>query len=280
MFLFQQAKIEIGIFEVGMGGRLDATNVLEAKLEILTPIYLDHEAFLGDTVAQITREKAAIIRRGADVVVSPQRKEAMKEIRRRVLKKKAHLWLVSPVRHIKLGLAGDYQRVNAGAALKAAQLLRDRYSYKISETAVAVGLRQSGWPGRFELFKGDPEFLLDGAHNPSSIEALVSHLKRSFSGRNRLLIFGTSRDKKSKPMLKTLSTFFSAVILTRIPNPRSQEISVLLSQSRGHFHRIFPASNISEALALARKLADPETLVVITGSFYLIGEARKIIRHA
>jgi dihydrofolate synthase/folylpolyglutamate synthase len=278
ILVFQQEGLEIGIFEVGMGGRLDATNVLDAKIAVLTPIHLDHEAFLGDTVTQIAREKAAIIRSGSDVVVSPQKEAAMKVIRQEIKKNKAHPWWVSPVEDLKLGLTGEYQKVNAGAACAAAKLLRNHYAYAVSEEAIKKGLQARDWPGRFELLEGKPQFLLDGAHNPSSIEAFVSHLTRVFRKRRRLLIFGSSRDKKSYRMLQALSTFFHDIILVPIPNPRSQEVGILLAQSKGLFRRIFPTSSVSEGLTVAKKLAGPGTLVTVTGSFYLVGEAREILR--
>jgi folylpolyglutamate synthase/dihydropteroate synthase len=119
---------------------------------------------------------------------------------------------------------------------------------------------------------------LDAAHNPSSITALVRYLKQRTPKRPRLLIFGTARDKKSARMLKQLSRVFDEVILTRIPNPRSQELPVLLQQARSCFRQVYPAGNVHAAMALAHALAQPKTEVVATGSFYLIGEIRKALR--
>ncbi len=280
MLTFQKQRVQVGIFEVGMGGRLDATNVLETKLQILTPIYLDHEAFLGNTVTQIAREKAAIIRPDADVVVSPQSPEASKVINLEIRKKKAACLKASPYKG-SLGLAGDYQKINAGAAVRAAQVLRQKHGFSISNQAILKGLKASDWPGRFERFSGRPEYLLDGAHNPSSIEALTKALREKYAGRrDRLLIFGTSRDKKSSAMLKTLGSFFDRVILAPLPTVRSQEMAVLMREAQSNFRFIFPAFNIRHAFRLAKKIAQAKTLVVATGSFYLIGEVRKLIRHA
>ncbi len=279
MLIFRKQGIQVGIFEVGMGGRLDATNVLNAQLAILTPIYLDHEAFLGNTVTQIAREKAAIIRPNADVVVSPQSPEARLVIDREIRKKKAGLLKAAPYKG-SVGLAGDYQKINAGAAVQAAKVLRQKHGFSIPNQAIFKGLKASGWPGRFERFSGRPEYVLDGAHNPSSIEALTRVLRKKYAGRDRLLIFGTSRDKKSAAMLKELGSFFDRVILAPLPTVRSQEMAVLMREARPHFRFIFPAFNIRRALDLAKQIAQAKTLVVATGSFYLIGEIRKLIRHA
>lgn len=274
VLLFKEAKVKIAIFEVGMGGRLDATNILDAELVILTPIHLDHEAFLGNTIAKIAREKAAIIRRGADVVMSPQAKPAEREILSRVRKMNARLWR-SSFYEGRLGLEGDFQRINAGSAVKAAMVLRESCGFNVSKSGIVQGLRNHGWPGRLERLRG---ILLDGAHNPASAAALVGYLKKRFRWRESILIFGTSRDKRSDLMLQKLGGFFPTAILTRAATPRAQEIGKLLIEARPYFKTIYPAATTQEALDLARRLSGPKTLIVVTGSFYLIGEARKILR--
>ncbi len=276
---FQKRGVEIGIFEVGMGGRLDATNILAPKLVLLTPVHLDHEAILGNTVGKIAREKAAIIGRKAYAVTSPQSQEALIRIKDRVKKMKACLFEARPV-GFPVGLQGDFQRTNAGVAARAAEVLRENFGFKISENAVHEGLKspRAAWPGRFEFFCGKPSFLLDAAHNPASVEALARNLRRLYAGRKRILIFSASKDKNSALMLKILSRFFSRVILVPNPTPKTQEIHVLLLQARGFFKEIFPAGSVSEALELAKRLVDYKSLVVVTGSFYLIGDARKKIR--
>lgn len=279
MELFRQAGVRVGIFEIGMGGRLDATNVLSAKIAAITPIELDHEEILGPTIARIAREKAAVIKKHVRVVVAPQRHHAaVTAIRQRCKVQKAAVWFCRPLGGYALGLAGDFQRMNAAVALKAAQLLRQFYGFRITDAAIREGLRMKNWPGRMELLKGKPDILLDGAHNPASVEALVRNLKRFYPDRERILIFGTSRDKRSEQMLPVLSAYFRDVILTRTSNPRTQEISRLMCQSAGWFRNVFPASCAQHAFEIAKKITGPRTLVVATGSFYLIGDLRGLIR--
>jgi dihydrofolate synthase/folylpolyglutamate synthase len=279
VLLFREAGVEVGVFEAGLGGRLDATNVLNARLTILTPIELDHEQILGRTIAKIATEKAAVIRHRGHVVVASQRhKDALKVIRRQCRKRKALSFFCGSAAGFDLGLNGDFQRINAGAALKASGLLREHFGFRLSEDGMRKGLQASDWPGRFEFFKGRPDILLDAAHNPASITALVRNLEKMYPKRRRVLIFASSRDKRSDQMLNILGSYFTEVILTRIPNTRSQEIGVLLAQARGHFRTVYPVATAGEALALAKQLADSDTLVVVTGSFYLLGEIRKMIR--
>jgi dihydrofolate synthase/folylpolyglutamate synthase len=279
VLLFREANVEVGIFEAGLGGRLDATNVLDVRLSILTPIELDHEQILGRTVAKIAGEKAAIVRRYGDVVVAPQRhREAMEVIRRQCRAKKARSVFSGNAAGFDLGLAGDFQRMNAGAALEAAVLLKEHYGFKVSPRGILQGLQAKDWPGRFELFRGHPDILLDAAHNPASVTVLVRNLQKMYPKRRRILLFASSRDKRSDQMLEVLGSYFSEVILTRIPNTRSQEIGTLLAQARGFFRQIYPVATATEAWSLAKELADRQTLVVVTGSFYLLGEIRKMIR--
>jgi dihydrofolate synthase/folylpolyglutamate synthase len=278
MLVFEEAGMKVGIFEVGMGGRLDATNVLDARLNLLTPIEMDHEQILGDTIEKIAREKAAIIRTGAVTVFSPQRHPAARRIfAGRCRRLNAHLIPARPFRKFPLKLRGDFQEMNAGAACKAAEVMRETYGFKISAAGVRRGLRAWDWPGRFETVPGRPELLLDGAHNPASIAVLVRNMKAIYPGRETLLIFGASRDKRSDQMLLELSRFFPSVILTRIPNPRSHDIGRLLAQARGLFRNIYAVGSVKAALELVKTLAGKQTLAVATGSFYLLGEIKKVI---
>ncbi len=277
MLAFKEAEVRLGIFEVGMGGRLDATNVLDAPLSLITPVHLDHEQFLGRTVARITREKAAILRFGCHAVVSPQAPEANKVIQKRSRNQKAYRHAIYPMNGAPLGLAGDIQKMNAGAAKKAALLLRSRFGFYISDAAVLKGLVQRQWPGRYEKIEGKPSYVLDVAHNPAAISALVRNLKKDSIHQNSVLLFGVAKDKKSDRILRALGTFFSRAVLTQTPSARSRPAADLMSQARRYFDQAWPATDPAQALALARKLAGPNATVVVTGSFYLVGAVRGLI---
>lgn len=276
LIVFKKSNVRVGILEVGVGGRLDATNSVQAPVAIMTPIHKDHEAFLGNTISEIAREKAGVIHEGTQVVLSPQVSEAEKAIMKRIRLKKAQLFRVSEENiPERVGLMGDYQKVNAASAVVAARLLARKYGLSIKETSIQQGIMARHWPGRWEWISGKPNLLLDGAHNPISIEALVHELKKNkkIKPKNSVLIFGTARDKNSASMLKTLASYFENVILTSASGERAKEVSALMAEAEGFKNR-WIATSVIEAFDIAKKMV-PKGTVVATGSFYLIGEIKK-----
>lgn len=279
MRVFMKKGVTVGIFEIGLGGRLDATNVLKAPLAVLTPIHLDHEAFLGNTIAKIAGEKAAIIKSRTHVVTGKQFPEAFEVIRRMAKANRGSLWTAKPVSDLPLGLAGDFQKMNAGTALKAAEILAKQFHFPINPVRSRKGLQCRNWKGRMESFyRGGCRLILDGAHNPLSVKELISSLG-AMKIRRPWLVFGAMRDKNSQGMLKILSGFFSKVILTGIAGNRAKSAAVLVQEAKGLFNCILTAHNIEEALRLFKRSAAAKETVVITGSFYLVGEARRIIKN-
>ncbi len=279
--LFKENQVDAAVYEVGMGGRLDATNALPAKLVILTPIHFDHEAYLGNTLAKIAGEKAAVLRRGGEAVIAPQPPEVKCEIERMARKRRCRLWSPLSVPGMKLRLLGDFQELNARMALRAGDILRKRYHFPVTPQAMLEGVASNHWPGRMELIRGhrNSSILLDGAHNPKSIEALTRNVKRLFGKRRKVLIFGTSRDKRSDRMLTTLSRVFDTCILTESQSSRAKETALLLREAQSHFQTLLPAVSVPAALALARRITSGQDLIVGTGSFYLIGELRSLCRN-
>lgn len=272
--IFKKEKIDVAVYEVGMGGRLDATHVLPAKLIVLTPIHYDHEAFLGNTLQEIAREKAALIVPHRDLVMAPQEPEAKREILKVARRRKSHVWPPLYKKEAKIRLLGDFQELNAALAMRAVSLLRERYGFPIKEEALIKGARSHHWPGRMELIKGKPSILLDGAHNPKSIEALCRNVSRIFPKKRKILIFGTSRDKRFDRMVPYLSKTFDVCILTQAKTSRAKEVNLLLVEAKDAFKTLIPEVSAANALARAKKLAEPNDVIVVTGSFYLIGEIR------
>ncbi len=269
---FKRAGVQVGIFEAGLGGRLDATHALKAGLAIITPIHFDHEAILGNTLAKIAGEKAALIEPGGAVVTGHQPAPALAVITRQARKQKALLYRSNPYPG-KLALEGDFQRANAGSAWKALEILKEKHGLVLGKNARKTSFK---WPARLELIrKAGGSFLLDGAHNPVSIQALVRNLQK---GKKRvpLAVFGVSRDKNSELMLKNLSRYFKEIILVKNPGPRAQAPAILLKQARGLFRLVFTVPDVRDALELAKARAGTNTAVV-TGSFYLAGEARGLL---
>jgi len=301
---FKEAGVKTAVFEAGMGGRLDAVNALGATIVIVTPIHLDHQEFLGKTIAKIAAEKAAVIHAGADVIMAPQKKEAEDVIRTRVKQEKARLWpVMQKVRPSSVGLQGEHQVWNASAAVLASEIVSDALNVMrfdnlqqrsddsgkssrqarapISAKAVKKGLAAKDWPGRFEVFQGRPKIILDGAHNPAAIEVLVKTLQQTqgSDSNSRILIFGVTRDKDSESMLKKLTDLFSTIILVPLSTPRGKSTMELLQESRHYFPTQIPALNLEEAVRLGKILAGSAGTLVVTGSFYLIGAMQTQLRH-
>lgn len=266
-YLFKQAKIEMGIFEVGMGGRLDATNTLDHELSIITPIGLDHEAFLGNTISKIADEKAAIIRHHSKVVVSPQVPEAWKVIRQKAAEQNASIIEARPCLD-PLPLAGDFQAINAGAALAAVYSL----GFKIQKPDWRT---RNSWPGRLEWL--GPHVLIDAAHNPMSVQAVVQSIQ-GMKIKNPVIIFGTSQDKNAKAMLKALSRLSREIILAPLSNPRGFSVAKLIEYACPYFSIVIPSLSARDAWVMAQKRSNAgksNRKILALGSFYLIGDIKK-----
>jgi dihydrofolate synthase/folylpolyglutamate synthase len=279
IWVFAKTGVQIGIFEIGLGGRLDATNVLKAPLVILTPIHLDHEAFLGNTIAKIAAEKAAIIKPRNHVVIGNQSPEALTVIRAATKKNHGTLWKARSVSNVKLGLAGRFQKENAGVAGKAAEILQKYFHYSMTPERSRRGLQCRNWKGRMEaIHRAGRRFILDGAHNPISVKEQIRSLQAQ-KVRDPWLVFGAMNDKNSREMLRILSGFFSKIILTGIAGNRAKTVSMLLNEAKGLFKCMLPVRDIREAVELVRNVSNAGDSIVVTGSFYLVGEARKVLTH-
>jgi dihydrofolate synthase/folylpolyglutamate synthase len=312
---FARSHPDMVVLEVGMGGRLDATNVVEPRLSIITDIALDHQKYLGETVAEIAREKAGIIRPGGVVVTLPQMPEANDVIGNAILDAGARavnaVPYVPPVSPgsgqwseargqlrrypvdvmgaqimVDSPLVGRHQLRNLALAIAAATDLRDQGITQITPETIARGIRETQWPGRFQVVPaaGDnPEFVLDVAHNPAGAWALRSTLSAAYpdsgSGREITLVFGVMRDKAMREITEILFPVAGHVIVTHANNPRSaspDEIKQAAARVAEGID-IEDTEDVTSALERARKVAEPGGLVVITGSIYIVGEAMRVL---
>jgi dihydrofolate synthase/folylpolyglutamate synthase len=299
---FARQKIDVLVAEVGLGGRLDATNVIRPEVAVITSLSLDHTYLLGETLPQIAAEKAGIIKDGIPVVTAPQRPEALAVIEETARARQAPLvevgrdwvWERGPfdlkgqsftVRRVGEGrddLAGEYwipllgrhQLENATTALAALQVLLER-GFRLPRAAVEEGLRRVEWPGRLEILSTDPLVVVDCAHNPYSTEVLRETLREWFPGRQWVLIFGASADKDIPGMMRALLPITHHLIVTRSDHPRSATPVELadIAASVGGGAEI--AVNIRRAFQRALTLLRPDTGILVTGSIFLVAEARK-----
>ena len=267
---FAERGCAVAVVEVGLGGKLDATNALDPAVSVLTPVSYDHTAILGRTLEAIATEKAGILRRGRPALVAEQRPAAARAIRRVSRASRALAIVVPPLdAHADLALAGDHQRQNAALAIAAAR------SLGVAEAAIARGLRTTSWPARFERVRGRPAIVLDGAHNGASAEALARTLRHERGGRRLVLVVGINRDKDARAVLRPLARVASALIATRSASPRAADpADVARVAARATRIAITTAPSIPEALTAARRAAGPDGLVCVTGSLAVAAEAR------
>jgi len=273
-WLFRELNVQTAVIEVGLGGRLDATNVVEPALTVITPIDMDHQVFLGETIEAIAGEKAGILKRGVPAVFARQRPEAAAvldakaaelgiPVKRAVDFEIRDLEIDARGSHfsgIECPLAGEHQVDNAVTAALALEMLG----------VSPKGIAETRWPGRLEHISPNPDILLDGAHNPAGVRALIRYLERFYPDRKRWIIFGAMRDKAVAEMGAILFPLADELILTAADSPRSmmpEELAALAACGRA-------VANIGEALKMVAGEAAADDMIVITGSLFLVGEAR------
>jgi dihydrofolate synthase/folylpolyglutamate synthase len=270
--LFRRAGVEVAVLEVGLGGRLDATNVVSPVATAITSIAFDHQMYLGSTLAEIAFEKAGIIKPGVPVVVGELDSIAMEVIARIAAGRGAELIQTArgDVRGLTVGLAGDHQRANAAVARRLLQLL-DEQAVRVTPAAIAEGLANPRWPGRLDLRRlaDGRELLLDAAHNPAGAGALASYLHPH--EQPLPLVFAAMRDKNVAEMFAALLPAVSVLVLTRASNARSADPAVLADMARA----VAPALPIriepSPGAALAAAWQSSGRIVV-AGSIFLLGD--------
>ena len=299
---FQQSGVDFQVIEVGLGGRLDSTNIVSPDVCAITPVSLDHVATLGDTVAKIAAEKAGIIKQGVPVVVAPQPPEALEVIlevakqnrapavrvgvdvtyKGRSTELSGQSFRVSG----KLGsydlftpLLGRHQIENAATAVAVAESLMER-GFEISEDSIAQGLREVVWPARFELVStGPPPVLVDGAHNPHSMKRLVETLPDYFKFKRLIVIFGALGGHSSRGMLAELAELSPAVLAVRSRQPRSAPSPQISAAARRQgLDVIFESENVREATRHALDIAEEGDLVLGTGSLSVAAEVIEELR--
>ncbi len=295
---FSQGGVEFAVYETGMGGRLDATNIVTPEVSVITQIDFDHEAYLGHSIEEIAREKAGIIKPGGIVMCAAERPEARAVIARRCLELNAQLveldeaWRVEEIDSDERGehlsaewrpdgsrfrldipLAGRFQVRNALTAAAAMLLLRKR-DIEIDGDAIQRGIAGVQWPGRLERVSEQPTVYLDGAHNPAAARELRAFWDDQLAGRRIILLYGAMRDKAVDEIAGVLFPRAEHVILTQPRQSRALSVDVLSQVASYHAARSESIADASRAIERAVQLAGSDGVVFITGSLYLVGEAR------
>lgn len=285
---FARQECDICVVEVGLGGRLDSTNIIEdPEVCVITPIALDHTELLGDTIAAIAGEKAGIMKPGVPVVCAVQEPEAMEVITACADKQNAPLTCVDASaiegtpgdfsyrewQHVTLGLLGSYQPQNASTALEAIAVLRGR-GWNIPDSAVEVGLASTYWPGRFEVLGDDPTFIVDGGHNPQGAKVLIESLAQRYPGRPIIMIMGVLADKDYPAMLRTIVAYepLRMFICIEPPNPRAlttedlaQAVQSELDEQNAQMARAHPFTRPRHELMVREALSIPAAVEASLG---------------
>ncbi|MGC9023926.1 MAG: bifunctional folylpolyglutamate synthase/dihydrofolate synthase, partial [Chloroflexia bacterium] len=253
-----------------------ATAALTPILTLLTPVSLDHQAYLGETLAAIAAEKVGAVPRGGLVLSAPQPDEAWDVVLRRCREVGAVLRPVGPAHPAELALAGRHQEINAGLALAAVEALREQ-GWAIPKEAVERGLREVRWPGRLEVVAGRPLTLVDAAHNPAAAQALAEALVLLFPRRPRLFLLGCSADKDLAGIVAALAPPADGAVATRAHHYRAADPQALAALWHRHGVPTEVLPDVREALERARRWAGPDGLVCACGSFFVVAEVREAL---
>lgn len=273
---FKEREVDIAVVETGLGGRLDATNVIEPRIAIITPISIDHQHHLGHTLKDITTEKCGIVKRGIPTITAVQPDESMMEVRRWCDDVGSPLFVADP-REIttELGLPGEHQRQNAACAVEAARLLGD-VGYRIEN--IPEALRKTSWAGRLETLRSHPTVLIDGAHNLAGAESLARYVSTTIPRENAVLMLGVLEGKDIAGMCRTLVPFFREVICVRPPSKRGASPKDVAASARAYGAKVHTAEDVDRALSSwIPRLKNGDTLVV-SGSLHTIGAVRGILK--
>lgn len=295
LLYFCRKNVDIAVLEVGMGGRLDATNVVTPLVSVISNISLDHGEYLGDCLEKIAREKGGIIKDGGVCITAVKQKSVFDIIANICRDRRAELIKVGREIKVKrLGsglfsykgvrknyghlvclLKGGHQIENAAVALGVMETIAMK-GFAVNADAVFTGIRDVRWEGRLEVLQHAPMLIVDGAHNAGGVSALSKTLKEDFSYKKLILIFGVLNDKDHRAMLKKLGPLADRLIITRPDMERSLPPEVIVPVARHYNNRIEVAENSHEALKRALSIADSDDLICVTGSLYLVGEIKRI----
>ena len=297
---FAEEGVDIAVVEVGMGGRLDSTNVITPLVSVITNIDIEHTEFLGTTLEQIAGEKAGIIKPGVPVVTGAVQPEAAGVIEREAAAKGSPVFrlprefrpenvlngreqvfdyrgMKAAYRGLRVGMLGRHQVDNASLALAAVECLRNA-EVSVDETAIRLGLERAQWEGRMERVAQGPDIYLDGAHNPASAKKLAGTIRALLPAYRKLvLVIGILGDKDVGGIVREIVPLADRVVVTRPQYARALDVQALAAEVRKLHGAVSTAETVGEAIKQAREGASREDLILVTGSLYVVGDARALL---
>jgi len=299
-YFAKMSPVDVVIYEVGLGGRFDSTNVIHPLLSIITSIGLDHTAILGDTYEQIAFEKAGIIKSGVSVITGVKQPEALDVIRTKALEGKSPMYhlgdefttgsreslergeefsfssMFGQLQNLKTSMIGSYQVDNAACAVMASQVLENYYSFMIEEGHIREGLLQAYWPGRLEIVSDNPLVLIDGAHNEEGINALASEINSRFADKKISILFAALKDKKLEKMIATLEEAADQLTFTTFDFPRAASAEELMEVGSNKGNNNL-AVDYQDFLSVKINELNEDEILIVTGSLYFLSEAKPFI---
>ncbi|MBN1253720.1 MAG: bifunctional folylpolyglutamate synthase/dihydrofolate synthase [Deltaproteobacteria bacterium] len=293
MYYFFLQGVDVAILEVGLGGRLDSTNVVHPLMSVITNVDKDHYQILGERIEDIAREKAGIVKQGVPLISGATKGEVIDILEETCRTKGSPMRLIGrdfwgqrvaprtfsfqggtwSLDDIRLGVAGSYQIVNATVALAALELL-EQQGYRIVKESMYHGLATVRWPGRLELIQQVPQILLDGAHNSAAAKALRACLQEEFDYQHIYMVMGVMEDKEVSTILAELAPLAEVLIATRPQNSRAMSPQRVATIAETYCKDVRVIDDISKGVDYARALAQEDDLIVVTGSLFTVGEAR------
>ena len=301
MLYFSRCSVDVTVLEVGLGGRLDATNVCEPDVTVITSISHDHTYLLGDTLAEIAGEKAGIIKPGVPLVVSPQVAEARRAIVGIAVERNAPVteigedYLYRPIGkslssqqlavwpavsresdiELSIPLLGDHQLVNAATAYATLMIAREK-GIQVSTDGIKAGFQSVHWPGRFEILRQNPALIIDSAHNRDSAHKLYKVLTDYYPGQKVVLVFGVSEDKDISGMLSELKPAVFQMVMTKSTHPRAADPLELVAIAEQLNCQAVASQSVEEAMIAAENLAGGSRIILVTGSIFVAAAARAV----
>lgn len=297
LYEFSKEKVDWAVIETGMGGRLDATNIIKPVLSIITNISIEHKTYLGNTIEKIAGEKGGIIKRETPIITGAKQQNAINVLQNIAAKKRSPFYLLGDnfkVRkdkngaftyhgiekvwpNMRTGLLGNHQIENASLVLAACEILGNKINLPVQY--IRAGLRQNKWPGRLEVVSSSPYIILDGAHNLSAARTLSRFLSEEFAGRKITIVAGMLDDKPYPAMLKSILSVCSRAILTKPKIDRALEPETLYEVSKGLVKNIKVIPDVKGSINYALKTASADEVICITGSLYVVGEAKAMFSN-
>ena len=293
---FCEKNIDFAVLEVGLGGRLDATNVVKPLVSVITNVSMEHENILGSSLKKIANEKAGIIKKKVPVVTSAENKKVLGVIKKVCRMKKCKLVDVSRMRiervehnldgqtfnirtgkhvysNLRIPLLGKHQLVNVATALSAVELLN-----VFSENNVRKGLSKTSWPGRLEIICKNPLIVVDGAHNPDGMKKLKSAVMEYFNYDKLILVLGILSDKNIKKMVKIVSPLPDRIVITKPDTERAADPKTIKNEAEKYIRTVVVKDNVKSALDYAKSIAKKNDMILVTGSLYTVGDVKKAIK--